>query len=412
MKLAGGEGAHNVAHGAAPDGLRRRRLHPDRLRAASAGSARRRRWRTKPWRGASLSSTTPSRRTLRSVPRCSRSPGWPTPLCEFPFAPKRLSFEMTMNHLARDGVGEVAAPGRAGAWHRDRYGGGSWVFAGSRNQGEWARALYDAEFCDDSARPRIKMRATPDGARWKNSLSSAAASLSRTPPTTSGRCRQPGASKMRGAVLHAAAFRVVGAEDQAADAEQAIAAAHIGQGSSVTTRSQSGSRGSPRAAAAARSASSSAWAVASRRSSHAVAGARQHRAVRAEHHRADRHLAARGGGAGFLQRDLHRRHAQPPCPHPACGASKQRMNTRHPVIGVTLDAEPPGGYSKYPWYALRTQLRRGDRRRRRAAAGAAAPARRWPRRFWSASTRWWSPAARSTSIRRCTATPRGTRPSR
>jgi putative glutamine amidotransferase len=25
-----------------------------------------------------------------------------------------------------------------------------------------------------------------------------------------------------------------------------------------------------------------------------------------------------------------------------------------PLIGVTLDAEPPGGYSKYPWYALRT----------------------------------------------------------
>jgi putative glutamine amidotransferase len=25
-----------------------------------------------------------------------------------------------------------------------------------------------------------------------------------------------------------------------------------------------------------------------------------------------------------------------------------------PVIGVTLDAEQPGGYSKYPWYALRT----------------------------------------------------------
>lgn len=28
------------------------------------------------------------------------------------------------------------------------------------------------------------------------------------------------------------------------------------------------------------------------------------------------------------------------------------MATR-PVIGVTLDAEQPGGYSKYPWYALR-----------------------------------------------------------
>jgi putative glutamine amidotransferase len=25
----------------------------------------------------------------------------------------------------------------------------------------------------------------------------------------------------------------------------------------------------------------------------------------------------------------------------------------YPLIGVTLDAEPPGGYSAYPWYALR-----------------------------------------------------------
>jgi putative glutamine amidotransferase len=30
------------------------------------------------------------------------------------------------------------------------------------------------------------------------------------------------------------------------------------------------------------------------------------------------------------------------------------MNKRsRPVIGVTLDSETPGGYSKYPWYALR-----------------------------------------------------------
>jgi putative glutamine amidotransferase len=28
------------------------------------------------------------------------------------------------------------------------------------------------------------------------------------------------------------------------------------------------------------------------------------------------------------------------------------MRTR-PIIGVTLDAEEPGGYSKLPWYALR-----------------------------------------------------------
>src|SRR4051794_9169728 len=24
-----------------------------------------------------------------------------------------------------------------------------------------------------------------------------------------------------------------------------------------------------------------------------------------------------------------------------------------PIIGITLDSEPPGGYSKLPWYALR-----------------------------------------------------------
>ena len=27
--------------------------------------------------------------------------------------------------------------------------------------------------------------------------------------------------------------------------------------------------------------------------------------------------------------------------------------TRRPIIGVTLDSEPPGGYAKLPWYALR-----------------------------------------------------------
>jgi putative glutamine amidotransferase len=27
--------------------------------------------------------------------------------------------------------------------------------------------------------------------------------------------------------------------------------------------------------------------------------------------------------------------------------------SRRPIIGVTLDSEQPGGYSKYPWYALR-----------------------------------------------------------
>src|SRR5439155_20979719 len=38
----------------------------------------------------------------------------------------------------------------------------------------------------------------------------------------------------------------------------------------------------------------------------------------------------------------------------AAGPTDPRMSARiRPVIGVTLDAEPPGGYSKYPWYALR-----------------------------------------------------------
>jgi putative glutamine amidotransferase len=30
-----------------------------------------------------------------------------------------------------------------------------------------------------------------------------------------------------------------------------------------------------------------------------------------------------------------------------------RPRTTRPVIGVTLDSESPGGYSKYPWYAMR-----------------------------------------------------------
>ena len=35
-------------------------------------------------------------------------------------------------------------------------------------------------------------------------------------------------------------------------------------------------------------------------------------------------------------------------------ASSTQRQAVKPVIGVTLDAEPAGGYSAYPWYALRT----------------------------------------------------------
>ncbi|MBS0559444.1 MAG: gamma-glutamyl-gamma-aminobutyrate hydrolase family protein [Proteobacteria bacterium] len=34
-------------------------------------------------------------------------------------------------------------------------------------------------------------------------------------------------------------------------------------------------------------------------------------------------------------------------------SSTRPSNTHPPVIGVTLDSELPGGYSKFPWYALR-----------------------------------------------------------
>jgi putative glutamine amidotransferase len=32
---------------------------------------------------------------------------------------------------------------------------------------------------------------------------------------------------------------------------------------------------------------------------------------------------------------------------------RQGMNAKPPLIGITLDAEEPGGYSRMPWYALR-----------------------------------------------------------
>ena len=48
-----------------------------------------------------------------------------------------------------------------------------------------------------------------------------------------------------------------------------------------------------------------------------------------------------------------RRRCQP-CRATGARSSNSAMNTiRRPVIGVTLDSEQPGGYSKYPWYAIR-----------------------------------------------------------
>ena len=110
-------------------------------------------------------------------------------------------------------------------------------------------------------------------------------------------------------VLHPAALRIVGAETSRRIRNREIAAAHSGHGSSVTTSSQSGNRGSPAprrrlATPASRHARSDRQFLA------AVARPGQHRAIAADHHRAHRHLAPRGGLPGLLECDLHRAHPQ------------------------------------------------------------------------------------------------------
>ena len=83
-----------------------------------------------------------------------------------------------------------------------------------------------------------------------------------------------------------------------------MAAAHIGQGSSVT-QSQAGSRST----AARGGANGEDLGMGSRivQLSCAVPRLRNHPARRIGQHRAHRHLAARGGGAGFAQREGHMR---------------------------------------------------------------------------------------------------------
>ena len=43
--------------------------------------------------------------------------------------------------------------------------------------------------------------------------------------------------------------------------------------------------------------------------------------------------------------------------------------TGRPTIGLTLDSEGPGGYSKQPWYALRENASAGVRPGRLEARG-------------------------------------------
>ena len=70
-----------------------------------------------------------------------------------------------------------------------------------------------------------------------------------------------------------------------------------------------------------------------------------------------------------------------PFPYLSCAMSTQPL-ARRPIIGVTLDSEPPGGYSKLPWYALRENYCDVDRARRRPADRPAARARPGRATIW------------------------------
>lgn len=98
----------------------------------------------------------------------------------------------------------------------------------------------------------------------------------------------------------------------------------------------------------------------------AIAGGGKHRTRAVDHDGTHRHLSACGRGRGLGQRLRHGlplRHGRsvappakpvnrvPPGPPRLYGAAMSAPAM--PLIGVTLDDEPAGGYSKFPWYALR-----------------------------------------------------------
>ena len=75
---------------------------------------------------------------------------------------------------------------------------------------------------------------------------------------------------------------------------------------------------------------------------------------------------------------------------------------KRPLIGVTLDSEKPGGYSKYPWYALRQNYME-------AISAAGGLPITLPHEaplavdYLDRLMRWWSQVEHSMSIRRCMA---------
>lgn len=89
-----------------------------------------------------------------------------------------------------------------------------------------------------------------------------------------------------------------------------------------------------------------------------IAGGGEETPLGVEHRRPDRHLAARPGTARLLEGTGHA---------PAeraqggkflilsghAGRSSTSSMAHRPLIGLTLDREEAGGYSRWPWYALR-----------------------------------------------------------
>ena len=115
VRLAGGEASHNfhMARQLIDYGkVAFIQIDCGRIGGLGPGQARRRLC-GRP--AASPTSTTPSPRTWRSARRSSPMPASKDHvICEYPFAPKAVAWDMSATHLAPDGNGEVVLPSAPG----------------------------------------------------------------------------------------------------------------------------------------------------------------------------------------------------------------------------------------------------------------------------------------------------------
>ena len=114
VKLAGGEGAHNVYMARhLIDFGRVGYVQIDCGRIGGIGPAKQS--PTTPPHAASPTSTTPSRRTSRCRASLQPFAGLEDHrICEYPVAPKQLAVDLTSNHITPDANGEVRAPDAPG----------------------------------------------------------------------------------------------------------------------------------------------------------------------------------------------------------------------------------------------------------------------------------------------------------